>query len=373
MKKILIIMQSLVGGGAEKVLIDILKCFDTNKYEVSLYIIREEGVYLNDIPQNIKRISYGKMTYLCFRIIRKICIRTNLNNVFSAIEKRLFRRLISEKYDAVISFMEGLPLKYHSFIFNKCNNNISWVHINLNKSHWTSCFFKSQEEEILYNMLSTIVFVSKDAKIEFNKLFHITKPIQKVIYNLIPTDDIILKSNEYEVEKHKFTVCCVGRLALQKRFDRAIDIAKILRDMGHDFEFWILGQGPLEPELKDKVQSLNLMDYVKFLGFIKNPYPYMKKSDIFLMTSDTEGYPLVICEAICLGLPVVSTNITGVNEILDNGKYGILTSFQTSEISMILNELMSDAVKLNNLSQLSKERAKMFNPKDIMSEIYELI
>jgi glycosyltransferase involved in cell wall biosynthesis len=369
-------MQSLAGGGAEKVLIDILKCFDTNKYNVSLYLIRNRGVHLNNIPKNVTRLSYGKTICFCSRIIRRICLQTNLSSsIFYAIEKKMVRRLINEKYDTIISFMEGLSLKYHSFVFDKSDNNISWVHINLYKNHWTTSVFskKNKEEEELYNTLSGIVFVSKDAKIEFNKLFNITKPIQKVIYNLINKDDIILKSNEYEIEKQRFTICCVGRLTLQKRFDRVIEIAKILKDMGHLFEFWILGEGVLELELKNKVKSLNLTDYVKFLGFIKNPYPYMKESDIFLMTSDTEGYPLVICEAICLGLPVVSTNVTGVNEILDNGKYGILTSFQTLDISIILNELMSDSVKLNNLSQLSKERSKIFNPKEIMAEIYHLI
>jgi glycosyltransferase involved in cell wall biosynthesis len=374
MKKVLIIMQTLVGGGAEKVLVDILKYFDTEEYNVSLYLLFKKGVYLKDIPENIKLLSHRYRGCMFYRLIRKTCRILNLINLYYSIERILFRRFIKTEYDTVISFMEGEPLKYHSFIFDRCKTNISWVHINLNKFHYTSSVFRNnKQEEQIYNKLSYIVFVSNDSMVEFNKLFNVTAPVQKVIYNLIDKNNIISRSKEQDVEKQKFTVCCVGRLGHQKRFDRAINVAKILKDSGFDFELWILGTGLLESELKDLVNSLNLTDCVKFYGFVKNPYPFMKKSDLFLMTSDTEGYSLVVSEALCLGLPVVSTRITGPYEILDNGKYGILTGFEASEIADVLTELMSNPQKLKGLSESAMERSKIFNPENTMSEIYEVI
>ncbi len=373
MKKILIIMQSLDGGGAEKVLIDILKYFNLDIYNVSICLLDKGGVYLKDIPKNIELLPYFHHSEF-YMPVKKVSRKLNLMNAYYSMERFFFRKFIKIEYDIVISFMEGQSLKYHSFIFDRCKKNISWVHINFNLNHWSSTFFKNHnEEELIYNLLSCIVFVSNDAKAEFNKLFKITHPSQKVIYNLIDRNNILNKSNKEDIEKHKFTICCVGRLYSQKRFDRAINVAKILKDKGFDFELWILGIGPLELDLKNQVKALGLTNFVKFWGFIKNPYPIMKKSDLYLMTSDTEGYPLVICEAICLGLPIVSTNITGVNEILDDGTYGVLTSFKETEIANILSELITNPIKLNNLSLLSQERARIFNPQNTMSEIYELL
>jgi glycosyltransferase involved in cell wall biosynthesis len=370
-KKLLFIMESLAGGGAEKLLIDILNRIDTEKYKIDLYLLCKQGIYVDDLPPSVRVLphphSFG------YRLARKICNKCNLTDIGSWVEKFYFRRLIKEKYDVGISFMEGLSLKYHSFIFDKFPKNISWIHTNLMKNHWSLHFFENGEQEAsIYDKLSCIVFVSESAKIEFNKLIKTTRPIQKIIYNLIDKGDIIGKSKEYVVEKQKFTLCCVGRLSLQKGLDRAINVAKILKDKGHDFELWLLGEGENESTLREQVKRLNLTDCVKFWGFIKNPYPYMKAVDLFLMTSYTEGYPLVMCESICLGLPVVSTDITGVNEILDNGKYGILTGSQETEIADTLSELMSDPEKLKKLAQLSQERSEMFDPSHTMSDIYDL-
>jgi glycosyltransferase involved in cell wall biosynthesis len=379
MKKILIIMDALNGGGAEKVLIDILRHFDTDKYSVCLCLLNKEGAFLDDVPPSIKLLAYKH--FIAYRLISKICQKIHRIEVYYSMERFFFRNFIKEEWDTIISFMEGTPLKYHSFLFDRCKNNVSWVHINLEKKHWTFFVFHSNErEEQTYNQLTTVVFVSKDAQESANRLFDIKRPNQKVIYNLIDRNDIIEKSQVeclsergYEAVQQKFTICCVGRLCRQKRFDRAIDIVKILVDRGLDFELWILGKGILEKELKEKTASLNLQEQIKFWGFVKNPYPYMRKSDMLLITSDVEGYPLVACEALCLGLPIVSTNVDGMNEILDNGKYGIVTNFQALDIANVIEELMTNQLRIDDLSKLAEERANIFSPENTMSEIYNVI
>lgn len=369
-------MQSLNGGGAEKVLVDILANFDVENYTISLCVLNKGGVYKKDIPNNIKLIDYLpwlRMSHFFRRVERRLR-KTKLFSIYLMMEQVRFKRTIQMEYDAIISFMEGESLRYHSFIFEKSKNNISWVHTNFKINHWSSAFFANdKQEEQIYNMLSSIIFVSKDAQTTFNEIFKIKSPRQKVIYNLIDRNSIIHKSEEQIINKQKFTICCTGRLAPQKRFDRAIKAAKIVKDKGLDFELWLLGEGYLEVELKKLVSSLDLTDYIKFLGYIKNPYPIMKVSDLFLLTSDTEGYPLVVCEAISLGLPIVSTNVTGVGEILDNGKYGILTNYSETEIADALIKLISDKAELFKFSMLAQERSEMFKVENTMLSIYSLI
>jgi glycosyltransferase involved in cell wall biosynthesis len=112
---------------------------------------------------------------------------------------------------------------------------------------------------------------------------------------------------------------------------------------------------------------------VKFLGFQTNPYSYLKASDMFLLTSDTEGYPLVVCEAMCLGKPIVSTNITGPDELLANG-VGVLTSFEVSDIADRVQQLAADADLRAHYGEASRAEALCrFDVEAVMQQIYQIL
>ena len=166
MKNILIIQQSLVGGGAERVLIDLLRNFDYERFSVSLILIFNEGVYIKDVPHNV-RVSY------LFSTDKSPLYRFFLHLPYF-IQKIIISRKIRGEYDTIISFMEGLTLKFHSYILKKSKNNISWVHTDLINNNWpVSCgqIHSLAEEACYYKQLNTIVFVSDAAKRQFNKLF----------------------------------------------------------------------------------------------------------------------------------------------------------------------------------------------------------
>ena len=111
---------------------------------------------------------------------------------------------------------------------------------------------------------------------------------------------------------------------------------------------------------------------VKFLGYQANPYPYIKVSDIFVLTSDTEGYPTVVCEALCLGKPVISTNITGSDELLANG-IGILTGFEPDAIAEQIGRLIQSRELCSHYAHLAAQRGQQFQPQDVMAQIYSLL
>ena len=169
--------------------------------------------------------------------------------------------------------------------------------------------------------MDCIVFVSKDAKDKFLELYDIDKARCIVQFNLIDAKAVRELALSKTIKKDKLTVCMVGRLNPQKRYDRALRVVKRLKDDGLDFKLWILGEGGLEGQLRAMIAELGIENYVLLKGFVKPAYAYMKAADIYWNTSEAEGYPLVVCEALCLGLPVVATDICGSNEILAAGEY----------------------------------------------------
>ena len=183
----------------------------------------------------------------------------------------------------------------------------------------------------------------------------------------------------------------VGRLNPQKRYDRALAVAKRLYEDGCDFELWILGEGNLETSLKETAQAYGIDRCVRFLGFkkpsyaymrkadlrflgFKKPsYAYMRKADLFLNTSEAEGYPLVICEALCLGLAIVATGISGTSEILAHSEYGLLTDEDEEAIYRNVKRMMSDEMLRNHYRVKAIQRAAMFDVPTTMDQIYRIL
>ncbi|WP_071145199.1 glycosyltransferase [Bacteroides ihuae] len=368
-KKILFVQQNLKGGGAEKVLVDILNNFDYRTYDITLILIENSGIYANQVNSNVRVLSLiGENGMRLYGALKK-------KHLFSIIDiflsKKLKKILDTESFDTIVSFMEGIGARCHSYIFNRAKRNITWVHIDLELKNWALSDFRSLEEQkLIYEKMDEVIFVSDGAKDAFNRLFHTSR--NKIIYNLIDVKQIINKAEDGGVEHSKFTFCNVGRLAEQKRQDRIIEVARIFKEKSVPAEFWLVGTGALEEQYKESVRQSKLEDYVKFKGFQTNPYKFLNAADVFLLTSDSEGYPLVVCEALCLGKPIVSTDVTGPHEILNDGS-GVLTPKDPKIIAETLLSLYSNPKMLNDLSIKAKDKCGIFNIKRTMLEIYSVL
>ena len=366
-KKILFIQSSLGGGGAEKVLIDMLSNFDYTKFDVSLLLFVKNGVYVNDVDKRVKQY------HLCENIQKNYFLRFALKIYAWFNCKFLLKWILNkqnlESYDYIISFMEGIPLILHSIINKKNAKSISWVHIDMLNNHWTNRFFSKGAELDLYQKLDEIVFVSSDALKQFDKLFIGVHTQKRVILNPILKDKIIEMSKVESISCNKTTIISVGRLAEQKRYDRLIRVAKIVKDKGFDVDFWILGVGGLDSELKRLAKDLDVD--IKFLGFQRNPYAYMAAADIFLSTSSAEGYPLVVAESLCLGKPIVSTKSTGPIEMLNNGEYGVLTDHDDESIANGLLSLLESSEQRTYYSKQAIKRSETFDIEKTMNEVYK--
>ncbi|WP_258521719.1 glycosyltransferase [Phocaeicola dorei] len=375
-KKLLFIMPSLAGGGTEKVLIDILQNMDFEHYDVSLFLEFGEGVYINDVPVEVEVLSfYNRHTIWhdrLFRLLRTLHLYLCFHSLIYGF---LFRRLLGKrKFDVILSFMEGNALKLHSYVTDKAKKNLSWVHIDLKQKHWSLDFFRNEKEEFsTYQKMDKVVFVSEDVKRRFLELYAIQSEKCTVIYNLIDKNAIQQSAVSERIEKRKFTICMVGRLNKQKRYDRALRVTKRLKDAGYDFDLWIIGEGSLEEPLKAMSNEYGLNECVHFLGFKKPSYSYMKVADLYLNTSEAEGFSLVNCEALCLGLPVISTATSGPTELLNHSQYGLLVPEKEEDIYIGVKRMIDDANLREEYSKKGIQRAEMFNVPNTMTQIYKIL
>lgn len=375
-KHILFIMPDLPSGGAEKVLIDILRNFDYKRYDVTLLLKYRQGVYLNDIPSTVRlRTMFGASNIWVERWHRLLGIMHCYHLYHSILHKLvLLFTLRGLKFDTIVSFMEGEAVRLHSYIVGKAAKNVSWVHIDLKTKHWSKVFFRSDcQEQDAYEKMDRIVFVSQEAKVKFLELFGIDAGKCSVQYNLIDSATIRELALSKDVKKEKLTVCMVGRLNGQKRYDRALRVVKRLKEEGLDFVLWILGEGALRGEILETIDRLGIGGYVELKGFVKPSYAYMKAADVYWNTSEAEGYPLVVCEALCLGLPVVATDICGTNEILAGGSYGLLTQEDDDSIYEGMRRMIESEAMRKEYSIKAIEGASVFDVNKVMSEIYSLL
>lgn len=369
---LLFITHDLGQGGAERVLCNLLNNLDFSRYKVDLLVeTGRNAVYWEKLPKMVS-VIYVRDIFRMAKIYRKLCVLSYKKHCYPLflfirsffIKYSRFNEL--GRYDGVISFLEGSPVFFHSFwLENNDAFHISWIHCDPMSSY--SFAFPSLYE-LFYRRMDNIICVTEASKRSFLKIYDIPQDRLNVIYNPIDKENIIKDSSAFNVNKKKFTIGFVGRLF--KRSDRLIRAARLFKDAGYDLEFWFLGDSGDTIQLP---RELDVEDCCIFWGFQKNPYPYMKAMDIYISTSDAEACSMTIIEACCLGCAVVSTRTRGSLELLDDGKYGILTDFDDRSIFLALKSLVDNPSLLQYYQKQALDRSQTFDLGQPMSKITEII
>lgn len=372
-KKILFIINTLGVGGTEKVLIDLLKNFDYTRFDVEVLLSIKTGVFLDELPSKVKVISVYSNSD-SFR--KKLDIYFLLRFRCSLGFKQSIRSKISKHYDTIISFCEGQSLMYHSYIIDRADKNISWVHTDLLNNHYSiGRLFTKELEERAYIAMDEIIFVSNAAKKQFEKLYPSNIIKKTVILNPIDYDCISSYRREYNADYKDrcFNIVSVGGLRLEKAYDRLIRLAKRLKETNCDFYITIIGEGVERNKLEGLIAEYGLQNYVSLPGFFTPPYSKMAEADLFISTSFAEGFSLVLCEAFCLGLPVVSTKTIGPMDLIDNDKYGILVDHNDESIYKGVKRILDNKELRLHYHKKSLERAKIFNIKATMKQVFDVL
>jgi len=352
MKKIVFGITSLTVGGAERVLVDIANKLK-NKYEITIFTLYAKGSLEKELDNRIKVVSLYKNSYNELKELQKIIIPIKV----LICGKFIYKKYLKNKFDIQISFLEG-PIT-RIFKYGKKIKKITWIHNDIAKVFGNSlkAKIKLALDKNNYKKYDKIVFVSNDNMDNFNSLYK-EKEMEKkeaVIYNYIDKNRILKlserKIEENAIENNIVSVITVARLVKQKAIDRLIKVHKKLLNDGINYKIYVIGDGPEKENLQKLIKNLKVEKSFILMGKKDNPYPYIKKSDFFVLLSDFEGYGMAIEEAKILNKNIIITNtaakeaVNGYSKklVLDNTENAIYDGLKkVLQKKIIFNNIESD-------------------------------
>ena len=378
MIKVLFVLQSIGFGGSMTSLINLLGFLKENsKFSVEVLFMDRYGELLeqaenvaNILPENkilhsvsaprekLKRLK--RYDLLVERgalwILGKMKNQTTENIAFEIAAK-----VYSNKYDCIVAYQESISTKFVSRI--SASKKIAWIHNDFNN---VLKLYRDKDELIKeYSLFDSIVCVSKAGQKNFQRELNFEPGRIEYVYNtlndhqiksksVVPLEQVLKKSENliYKLKQNdSIKFVSSGRMVEQKRFDRAIYAAKLLKLAGLKFYWFIIGDGPLLEKLSDMVINEELEGEVFFTGSLKNPFPIVRACNVFVLTSDFEAHPMVANEALILGKPVISTNFESAGEVVVHGKNGFICEMNPNSVANYCKKILENKDLYFNLVQ----------------------
>jgi glycosyltransferase involved in cell wall biosynthesis len=378
-KKVLITSFDLAIGGVERSLIGLLNQLDYSRYDVDLMLYKHEGEFLPLLPRG-PHLLQEVPQYSTFRkSVREIVregqfpigiTRTVAKYLGEAHGKWIkseepgylviqygwkfslpFLPVLKEEYDAAVSFLWP-----HYFVGDKvrAKRKIGWVH-----TDYSNISINKPMEENMWGKVDHIVAVSDECRESFLRSLPSLHYKTGVIENII-SPSFVREQAKVDVTEDmpttpgRMKLVSVGRLSHAKGIDNAVHACRQLLDQGYDIEWYVVGYGPLEGEIRELIEQLDLQDRFKLLGKKTNPYPYIKAGDIYVQPSRYEGKAVTVREAQILGKPVLITNFPTAKSQVRDGIDGLITEMGIEGIvngvgQLLVNKELRERLAANTL------------------------
>ena len=362
--KILFLIETLAEGGAENVLINLLKYLDYNKYDVTVQTVVNVGIYREQLPEQVHYKTYYKKGYPHLFIPR--------NKLFNP--RRLYKRIIGEKYDICIAYIEGITTRIISGNPFPNTKTYAWVH---NEKLDPSIFRTLKEQKQCYESFDKVAFVAKSAFDAFVNLYPDYKINGSVVYNTLAIDKIKQKATEaidLVPNKNVINMISVGRLMPQKSYLRLIDVFYRLKCEGIvNWHFYLLGKGFEQKDIENKIETYELEDFVTLLGFDSNPHKYVSKMDLFVCSSLHEGYSTAVTESIINGIPVITTSCSGMDEIIGDTNAGHIVENSEEGLYQGLKKILLNELSLPQMKEAADLRSEFFSTARTVKQFLDFI
>lgn len=361
MIKILFLIETLKAGGAEKVMIDLVNHMDQTKFDITV-----QTVWPCDASQYLAPGIRYKSMYT----------RQNKANILryrAEAESGLAYRLhIKDDYDVECAYIEMGPTKVLSASTNKKAKKLAWVHCDLTKKlgNLDAFVLKAGPQ---YQKYDEVICVSENVRESFERLFGKQIPT-RVLYNVV--DDAAIREKARAelpagLQKRRLTMASLGRLTHQKGYDMLLRVhERLIRD-GMECDLWIAGEGEDRPALEQFIAEHHLQDSVNLLGFCENPYPILQAADLLVCSSRYEGLSTFVTEGLILAKPIVTTDCTGMRELLGDSEYGLIAENDEAFFAG-LKQMLTDASLRGFYAAKAKERGSAFSAEKLteMTENY---
>ena len=348
------LIHDLGGGGAEKILVNLVSHMDRTRYDMTVIALFGGGVNEQFLPSHVHYYTVFPKMIPGNRIWMKLLS-----------PKQLHHLIIRDHYDIEISFLEGPAARIISGCPDVSTKTVSWIHGEQHSEKKAASSFRSiREAKQCYKRYDQIVCVSETVKEDFTALFPEVGHIS-VCYNVIDSDKILSLKDE-PVEEGLFNpkevnLVAVGKIVPQKGFDRLARIVRRLREEGIPVHLYALGTGSEQNNINAYLQDNHLLDAFTFLGYRTNPYKYVAKCDLFVCASFAEGFSTATIEALIVGTPVCTVEVSGMKEMLgNNNEYGIITENDENALYDGIRYMLEED-HLKHYKAKAQERGKTFN------------
>ena len=335
MKKLLFITWSIsYGYGTEKSLAGVLNRMEKTQYDISvlpLFKNSDSTIFNSNIKILDSLIDYTEENF---------DEQAALNNYYKLLANPMeFNKLIHDRYDCIIACNHNAPSYFTSYI--KGGAKILWIRGDMCELNYialdenTSQYKQvNQEHEMQANVLKcfdSIVVISDVVRQNLQELFGITENVIK-ISNSVDGEKLQALCKAPVTLPNKMLFTTLGRLEYNKNQILLLKAEKMVKKQRDDFMVYILGDGEDKASLQKYIEENDLKGNARILGFVENPYPYIKNSIATVLTSLSEGFSLALVESVMLNTPIISTDVGVAKELIKNYHCGDLIGYDENEL-----------------------------------------
>lgn len=349
--KILFFIETLEGGGAEKVLRDLVNSMDKACFDITVQTVWacDAGKYLDDgIRYRSVYPSRSRCNQLRYRIEAALGLTYPLH--------------IRDDYDIECAYLECGATKLLAGSTNLHAKKLAWVHCDLSMVMSDPAGFAERTRRY-YRRFDRVVCVSENVREAFTSLYGDLVPAD-VLYNTV--DDGAIRDGASRPLPEGISVpgrlvVSLGRLVEQKNYMRLLRVHKRLIDEGIEHHIWILGEGPQRELLQTYIDENGLGNTALLMGFRDNPFPFLREAELLVCSSECEGFSTFITEGLILGRPIVTTDCTGMRELLGDSDYGLITERSEDGLYEGMKKMLVDPALREHYRQMSCARGKQFS------------
>jgi glycosyltransferase involved in cell wall biosynthesis len=397
-KKLLITACSAEIGGIERSLVGLLDVLDYDRYDVDVLLFSRKGELLPflsprcsllpEIPQCATLLTPVKTVLRQGHFLlgaARVWTHWTLSRKYPAVgdpqtADGITFATLQGFWDASIRFMPKLPGEYdaaisfmwpHHFVAQKvrARKKFAWVH-----TDYTRAVLDKKKDAAVWEKFDRIAAVSEECGEAFLKVYPQFREKMTTVENVLSPAFVRRSALEFEPEEMQTDVprlLSVGRLCYPKAYDRAARVARILKDRGVPFRWYVVGFGGEEQALRALIDELDVGDCFRLLGKKSNPYPYIRACDLFVQPSRYEGKAVTVREAQMLAKPVLITDFQTARSQVRDGFDAVIVPQDETAIADAIESLLKDDDKRRTLCE--NARATDYGNAEEVNKIYRMI